>query len=115
MQHRVSKRHTRAPANERAGSFRNSESNYRGDAREYLPVWPRDLADRSVEGRQRLIAVIERELRKERRRSIAGNRAYDIARHAMLSRLLKDERQALNQIGCFAAATHANRGAAKNK
>ncbi|MFT3731028.1 MAG: hypothetical protein QM780_06310 [Hyphomicrobium sp.] len=57
-----------------------------------MPVWPKDLSDRSREGRLKLIAVIERELRRERRRGASGNRAYDIARHAHLVQLLRQER-----------------------
>jgi hypothetical protein len=60
-----------------------------------LPLWPGDLADQSLRGRERLIAAVERALWEERRRGRVGAPAYDIARHSALSRLLKRERAAL--------------------
>ncbi|WP_156150731.1 hypothetical protein [Hyphomicrobium sp. 99] len=98
MQNRVSIRDIRAPGNARRVNARNSESSCARDALRLLPLWPRDLGNRTLEGRKKLVAVIERELRKERQRGIAGNAAYDVARHAKLVRLLKDERQSLIAI-----------------
>jgi hypothetical protein len=79
---------------------RNSESSCAGDGAEILPlqilpIWPKDLFDRSSTGRKKLIAVIERELRKERQRGLAGDAAYDLARHAKLVEILRKERRAL--------------------
>jgi hypothetical protein len=59
-----------------------------------LPVWPHELADRSREGREKIIALLERALRQERRRGRAGHPAYDLMRHATLHRMLKNERAA---------------------
>lgn len=51
-----------------------------------LPLWPREIADRSIEGRRRIVATIERALRAERKRGRAGHWAYDLARHVALHR-----------------------------
>jgi hypothetical protein len=99
MQDRVSKQHTNAPANRRI-VIRNSESEGEHSAAHLLPVWPKDLHDRTLAGRRKLISVIERELRKERRRGIAGDRAYDVARHAKLVRFLREEREAFLMLAC---------------
>ncbi|MGQ0456642.1 MAG: hypothetical protein ACT4OU_06235 [Hyphomicrobium sp.] len=56
-----------------------------------LPLWPKDLDDVSVAGRTRVIALMERALRAERRRGRAGHWAYDLARHAALYRAWKLE------------------------
>ena len=60
-----------------------------------LPLWPHELADTSLTGRQRLVMVLERALRAERRRGQDGHWAYDLARHASLCRIWKCERAAL--------------------
>ncbi|MFN0218062.1 MAG: hypothetical protein ACKVP4_04505 [Hyphomicrobium sp.] len=57
-----------------------------------LPLWPKDIDDVTTEGRGRLIAVLERALRAERRRGIAGHWTYDLARHAALHRAWTRER-----------------------
>lgn len=56
-----------------------------------LPLWPKDLDDASVAGRTRVIALMERALRAERRRGRAGHWAYDLARHVALHRAWKLE------------------------
>jgi len=65
------------------------------DLKRLLPLWPHEIADRSVPGRQRLIARLERALRAERRRARANHWAYDVARHSALVRILAEERDAL--------------------
>lgn len=98
MQNRVSIRDSRAPRNTWRGVHRKSESSCARDAAQLLPIWPKDLADRSPEGRRKLVALIEREIRKERRRGLACNAAYDVARHARLNHLLKEERRSLSAL-----------------
>jgi hypothetical protein len=98
MDKRVSKQHRYLPTDAWSGGRRNSESISPENVLRCLPVWPKDLSDRSVEGRKSLIAIIEREVRKERRLSLALNRCYDIARHAKLAQLLKDERRELSRL-----------------
>ncbi len=95
MMKRVSKRDRKPPADTWSGNRRNSESSSQEDALRCLPIWPKDLNDRSLAGRRNLVAIIEREVRKERRLGLARHRSYDIARHAKLAQLLKDERRQL--------------------
>lgn len=95
MQNRVSIRDNRAARYAWRSNARNTEASGAGDALQLLPLWPRDLGNRTTEGRKKLVAVIECELRKERRRGIAGSTAYNVARHAKLVRMLKDERRSL--------------------
>jgi hypothetical protein len=71
-----------------------------------LPIWPKDLIDRSPAGRRKLIVVIERELRKERLRGRAGNAAYDVARHAKLVEILREERRALAALNFRDSGIH---------
>jgi hypothetical protein len=95
MQHDVSNRNIAARSNDSGIPRFNSEARYIDDPQRLLPLWPRELADRSFEGRRKLIAVLDRELRRERRRGRAGHPAYDLIRHASLNRMLKRERTAL--------------------
>ena len=95
MQKRVPKRDRATLTHAVHSDVRNSESSCWLDLVRILPVWPKDLSDRSPAGRKHLIAIIEREMRKERRLGNAGSRSYDLARHAKLARLLKGERRDL--------------------
>jgi hypothetical protein len=63
-----------------------------------LSPWPSERADRSIDGRKRFIAMIERALRQERCRGQGGHPAYDLERHAGLCRMLKEERSALGAL-----------------
>jgi hypothetical protein len=72
-----------------------SDEHRRNDLARLLPLWPVELADLSLEGRQRIVATLEKALRVERQRGKAGHWAYDLARHAALSRTWKNERTAL--------------------
>lgn len=56
-----------------------------------LPLWPSEIDDTSPSGRARLIAMLERALRGERRRGLAGHWTYDLARHAQLLAAYRDE------------------------
>lgn len=94
----VSNRHKTTPGDAGLSVFRKPESNCAPDALQFLPVWPQEICDRSGPGRRKIIAIIERELRKERRRGIAGDRAYDLARHSRLAQLLRAERDALAKL-----------------
>lgn len=58
-----------------------------------LPLWPGELEDRSPEGRLALLARLRRALRAERRRGVAGDWAYDLARHRALVALYRREAQ----------------------
>ncbi len=49
-----------------------------------LAVWPRDLEDLSIPGRERMLARLKQALRAERQRGVAGHWTYDVSRHAQL-------------------------------
>jgi hypothetical protein len=63
-----------------------------------LPMWPHELADSSMPGRRRRIALLARALRQERQRGLAGHWTYDLARHAALKRHYDRECLALASI-----------------
>jgi hypothetical protein len=54
-------------------------------------MWPSEIADRSPAAHLRIIQRLRRALREERRRGIAGDWAYDLARHWALYRALRAE------------------------
>jgi hypothetical protein len=60
-----------------------------------LALWPHEIEDESREGRVHIIARLRRALRAERQRGLAGHWTYDLARHAELLRVYKQELQAL--------------------
>jgi hypothetical protein len=60
-----------------------------------LPLWPAEIEDLSIQGRARLVAVLERSLRSERRRGQAGHWTYDLARHMQLLEAYRSEMRAL--------------------
>lgn len=62
-----------------------------------VPLWPAEIADTSPEGRARLVAKLYRALKAERRRGEAGHWSYDLARHAALLALWREERAALGR------------------
>lgn len=63
-----------------------------------LPLWPHEVSDRSIEGRCKIIAALDKALRAERRRGNAGHWAYDVARHAALYRIWKRQRAVLRDL-----------------
>jgi hypothetical protein len=68
-----------------------------------LPLTPQELEDESPSGRRRVLARLRAALRAERRRGIAGHWTYDLARHAELLRVYRQE-LALAAPGCRAGA-----------
>jgi hypothetical protein len=76
----------------------NPEAIPDADVVRLLRLWPHEFNDKTIAGRKRFIALIERALREEQRRCRAGHMAYDVARHATLCRLLKQQRAGLSQI-----------------
>ena len=64
-----------------------------------LPMWPHELTDMSIAGRQKRLALLRRALRAERRRSIGGHWSYDLARHAALLRYYDREMRELAATG----------------
>lgn len=95
MWHSVSIRHTDARSAHSASTLGKSEASTLRDLAPLLKLWPRQLEDRSIEGRKKLLAAIQRALREERRRGRAGHGAYNLERHATLCRFFKQERASL--------------------
>ncbi len=56
-----------------------------------LPLWPGEIVDRTLAGRQRIIARLRQALRAERQRGVGGHWTYDVARHAQLLAAYRDE------------------------
>ena len=71
----------------------------RSELARFLPLWPAERADLSPAGRDRIIRLLAKALRHERRRGVAGHWAYDLARHAAL-------------LGIYHAEVRVRRGAA---
>ena len=63
-----------------------------------LPLWPAEIEDVSIQGRTQLVAVLERSLRAERRRGLAGHWTYDLARHIQLLEAYRTEVGALHAM-----------------
>jgi hypothetical protein len=64
-----------------------------------LAVWPHELADDTWAGRVTILAKLRRALRHERSRGIAGHWCYDLARHAELLRVYREELAAVARKG----------------
>jgi len=60
-----------------------------------LPLLAEEIAVRSDDNHARLVAMLRRALRIERRRGLAGDWTYDIARHAGLLEAYRMEAAAL--------------------
>jgi hypothetical protein len=56
-----------------------------------IPIGPGELADDSREGRRRILAMLARALRSERRRGRAGHWSYDLNRHIGLRQAMVAE------------------------
>lgn len=63
-----------------------------------LALWPHEIADLSLTGRDSLIAKLKRALREERRRGLAGHWTYDLVRHAGLRRAWQHELEARQSL-----------------
>lgn len=62
-----------------------------------IALWPHELADTSLAGQQRLVMVLRRALRIERRLGLAGHFSYDLGRHRALLAATRQEEQALER------------------
>jgi hypothetical protein len=60
-----------------------------------LPLWPHEVSDCSATGRRRVVALLRRALRAERKRGLAGHWTYDLSRHAQLLALYRAECESL--------------------
>jgi hypothetical protein len=110
MRDSVSFWNSTAPTTQSNARLGKPKANRVEDFARFLPLWPQEVADRSFEGRKKLITVLERALREERRRGRRGDGAYDLARHAALNRILKEERVALSALQMQALAAQAGAG-----
>jgi len=77
-----------------------------------LPMWPGELDNMTPEKHHRLLQRLRRALREERRRGIAGNWTYDLARHARLYRALHAEIALMAPpLSTWVASTHVTHAA----
>ena len=74
---------------------RYRRENHIADLAKLLPLWPKQIDDRSIPGRRALLSALERALRLERKRARAGHFAYDLARHSALVKIWRLEVEAL--------------------
>lgn len=75
----------------------------------FLPLWPIELDDLTPAGRDRVVRLLARALRHERRRGIEGHWAYDLSRHATLLAIYRAEVRARNAVARIYPATGTNR------
>ena len=87
------------PGSPRAGAIRPSppqNDRHRAIA-EVLPVWPHELDDETLAGRERLLTRPRNALRAERRRGVSGHWSSDLARHVELLRIYRAELAAVRR------------------
>jgi len=63
-----------------------------------IPLWPSELETPDEAAAHRVIALLQRALRGERRRGRAGHWSYDLARHMALVRALRMEQARLARL-----------------
>lgn len=63
-----------------------------------IPLWPREIASDDAASAEKIVRVLERALRGERRRGRGGHWSYDINRHLALARALRQERARLARL-----------------
>lgn len=69
----------------------------RWDLSRLLAMWPEEIADETIAGRERVMVRLRQALRAERQRGVAGHWTYDLTRHAQLLSACRHERLALAQ------------------
>ncbi len=75
-----------------------TEIDRRQELSRLLPLWPCELDDLSVVGRQRVCRMLASALRRERQRGIAGHWTYDVSRHLELVKAVRREAAALRRM-----------------
>ena len=71
-----------------------------------LPIGEADARDTSVDGTKRVLRLLARALRSERRRGTAGHWTYSLQRHLALARLYREESARLRRMSrCQGSAT----------
>lgn len=63
-----------------------------------IALWPAEISDPSEAATCRIISLLEKALRQERRRGVAGHWSYDLARHMALTAALKAENARLKRL-----------------
>ncbi len=63
-----------------------------------VPLWPSEIESTDPADAERLVSMLERALRGERRRGRAGHWSYDMNRHAALARVLQEEHARLASL-----------------
>ena len=61
------------------------------DLPKLVHLWPHETEDCTVAGHGRLLARLRKALREERKRGLAGNWTYDLARHTQLLEAYRTE------------------------
>jgi hypothetical protein len=61
-------------------------------------LWPAELRDMSAEATAKIIALLRKAIRAERRRGQSGHWTYDLTRHLALSEALRAEEQRLDEL-----------------
>lgn len=61
-------------------------------------LWPAELRDMSLEAAAKVIALLRKAIRAERRRGQSGHWTYDLTRHLALSEALKAEEARLETV-----------------
>jgi hypothetical protein len=84
-----------APPASGSGTRARSAEDRRVALSRVLALWPHELAGDSPADRRRVLARLRRALREERSRGRAGHWAYDLARHAALLQVYREEMAAL--------------------
>ena len=74
-----------------------------------IGLWPSELRDYSIDGTVRIVALLSKALRSERRRGNSGHWAYDLNRHMALAEALKEEEV---RLASLKAALQSDRGCA---
>ena len=75
----------------RSFNFRRPEYERGRDLPRLLPLWPEELRDMTAAGRATIVARLRDALRRERRRGVAGDWSYDLARHHQLAMAYRAE------------------------
>ena len=88
--HRPKPRRTRkAPAG--AGQATAAAYERKRDLPGLIALWPWEIDTGSVEAQKRLVTMLRRALRRERKRGLGGDWTYDVVRHARLLAAYKFE------------------------
>lgn len=85
------------PSSSRGSGPRTNGYDRTRDLPRLVALWPHEIADITLEGHERLVKVLRRALRIERRLGLAGHFSYDLGRHRALLAATRLEEQALAQ------------------